>query len=145
MSKTTKTKPGIEIMRKAFNLHNSVISIRFEEKHDSLTFKFWDKNNVNPSGRGVDCFEMFKSRNDIGAFDEFADRCIAGFNSMSMTDAQIYAKAEDFYSSVIQFFQKQVRFQRFLLQSQIKAKKGLHAMVNRKKTALHSVNNRCFI
>ena len=117
MKQTRKTShPSIHAVRKALNANDQLSKVSIDEHTGWITFTFWS-HSANGQ-KNFDVFEMNKDCCDYTAFDEFAYQCIKGFDSESMSDAEIVKRANAIYRITSRLYRKQSDFFSFIGRTQ---------------------------
>ncbi len=96
-------------------LNANVTNISYAEPMQCLRFTF---NNTRAKQPG-DLIEITEKGCDLNFFEEFADSCIAGFNALRLSPAEVIAKMKRVYTQCQEFYAKQKAFQEFLVNSRI--------------------------
>lgn len=116
--------PGIEKLYRILGLNKNIINISLDQRTDAVVFQFVDTDYQSQKS-AVAYFEIYKDGCDMGAFDEFMDRCVHGFNSLALTDSEMFAKAVEVYQSITSFMKKKVSIRGVFLEF----KKNLSARI----------------
>lgn len=120
---TKINKPNIQNIRNTLGFNKRLISVKYDENLDLLSFKFWDHSYRTPTAKEIDYFEMGKNDCDYGAFEVFAYRCIDGFNPEAMTTTEVIKKSQEIYYATLKFFKQSSKFQKFLSSHQQRQKR----------------------
>ncbi len=114
----------MEKLYKVLGLNKNILNISIDQCTDAVVFQFLDTDYGDHKST-VAYFELYKDGCDMGAFDEFMDRCVQDFNSLALTDAELFAKAVEVYHVVTSFMKKKTSIRRVFLEF----KKNLSARI----------------
>ena len=98
---------GMKKLCKILGLNKNILNISLDRCTQAVVFEFID-TGYRSQKNIVAHVEIYKEGCDMGAFDEFIDRCVQGVNSIALTDLELFDKAAEFYQIVSSFLKKKM-------------------------------------